>query len=292
MLNYDVVIIGSGIAGMTAAIYLKRANKKVLLVENNTPGGELNKIWKVENYPGYSSIEGPDLAYNIYKQVTNLQVEYIYEKISQIDTPNNLIELKDKSIKYNYLVIATGRRPKGLGLENEDKLINRGISYCALCDGNLYKDREVVVVGGGNTALNDTLYLSNIVKKVTLIHRKEKFRGETSTVDKLNKDNIEIIYNSNIIKYNIKDNELVSVTLNNGKVITCSGVFLDIGSIPNSEIVDVSKDNNYIIVDNNYKTSINNIYAIGDVIKKDVYQLTTASSDATIAAYNIINNKN
>jgi thioredoxin reductase (NADPH) len=291
MLDYDVVIVGSGIAGMTAAIYLKRANKKVLLVESDTPGGELNKIWKVENYPGYVSIEGSDLAYNIYKQVNNLEVDYIYEKVENIDTTNNIIKLKDKNISYKYLIIATGRRAKGLGLPNEEELIGRGVSYCALCDGNLYKNREVVVVGGGNTALNDTLYLSNIVKKVTLIHRKDELRGEESTKDKLNKDNIEIIYNSNIVSYDVKDNDLVSVTLDSGKVITCRGVFLDVGSSPNSEIIDVKKDNGYIIVDDNYRTSLNNVYAIGDVIKKDVYQLTTASSDATIASYNIINNK-
>lgn len=292
MLDYDVVVVGSGIAGMTAGIYLKRANLKVLIIENDTPGGELNKIWKVSNYPGYDCIEGPTLAYNIFNQVNELGVDYIYGNIENIDTDNNIVNVKDKKIKYKYLLIATGRRPRGLGLDGEDKLIGKGISYCAVCDGSLYKDRDVVIVGGGNTALNDAIYLSNICHKVTIVHRNSEYNGERATIDKTYKDNIDRVMSANVIKYNVKDNELISVTLDNGQEIPCASVFLAVGSIPNSELVPVSKNHGYIVVDNNYKTSIDNIYAVGDVIDKKVYQLTTASGDATIAACNIIDNIN
>ena len=288
MKEYDVVILGSGIAGMTAAIYLKRADLNICVIENDTPGGELNKIWKVGNYPGYESIDGPTLAYNIFNQVSELGVEYIYDNIDSIDTTNNIINIKDNKLKYKYLLVATGRRPRGLGLPNEDKLIGKGISYCALCDGNLYKDRDVVIVGGGNTALNDAIYLSNICKKVTIVHRSNEYNGERSTIEKTYKDNIDRYMNANLVKYNLKNDEIVSVTLDNKKEIPCSGVFLAVGSIPNSELLDVDKNHGYIKVDNNYKTSIDNIYAVGDVIDKKIYQLTTASGDATIAACNII----
>lgn len=289
MLSYDVVIVGSGIAGMTAAIYLGRANIKVLMIENDTPGGVLNKIWKIENYPGYKEVEGPNLAYNIYSQVNEMGIEYLYENIYKIDTCDNIVVTDNKKIKYKYLIMATGRRSRTLGLDNEDKLIGRGISFCSLCDGNLYKDKDIVVVGGGNTALHDAIYLSNICKKVTLIHRKSEFRGEESSIDRLKKDNIEIIYEANIKEYNVRDNYLEGVTLDNGKKLFCECVFLSIGSNPNSELIDVDKEDGYILVNNNYQTSIDNVLAIGDVIKKDVYQLTTATGDATVAAFYIIN---
>lgn len=286
MEKYKVVIIGSGIAGMTCAIYLKRGGIDPVIIENSAPGGTLNVIPNIENYPGYESISGPDLAMNIYNQVNSLGIKYLFKNISSIDFGNKII---DNEIEYDYLVIATGRKHRMLGLDNEKELLGRGISTCALCDGNFYKDKEVVVVGGASSSLTEALYLSNICKKVTIIHRGNSFTGERYLIDKVNNcKNIKVLFNSNVTSYNIKKDTLVSVTLDNKKKVKCSGVFLSIGSTPNSGLFDVEKDNDYIVVDNNYMTNIDNVYAIGDVIKKDVYQLTTASSEGSICANNIL----
>ena len=290
MKEYDVVVLGSGIAGMTSAIYLKRAGLNTLIIENNAPGGVLQKGYDIENYPGYPQINSVDLAANIYTSVNNLNVEYIFESIKKIDLENKNIITTNHNIKTKYIIIATGRSEKKLNIENEEKLIGNGISFCANCDGYFFKDKDVIVVGGSNTAVTDAIYLSNICKKVTIIYRNDNLRAEKILLNRLeDKNNVNIIYNANIKKYNIENDSLKSVTLDNGKTVLASGVFLAIGWIPNSELFEVEKDNGYIIVDKNYHTSIDKVYAIGDVVKKDVYQLTTATSDATIAAINIIN---
>lgn len=288
MQKYKVVIIGSGIAGMSAAIYLKRGGIEPVIIENNVPGGTLNVIPNIENYPGYINVSGPDLAMNIYNQVNNLNIKYIFRNIWKIDLEKKII---DDDIEFDYLIIATGRRHRLLNLDNEDKLLGRGISTCALCDGSFYKDKEVIVVGGGSSAITESLYLSGICKKVTIIHRRDKFTAEDYLIEKvLNTKNIKIIYNTNIVSYNIKDEKIVSVTLDNKKKVKTKGVFLAIGSTPNSELFDVKKENDYIITDNNCKTNLDFVYAVGDVIKKNVYQLTTASGEGSIAASDIIRN--
>lgn len=288
MQKYKVVIIGSGIAGMSAAIYLKRGGIEPVIIENNVPGGTLNVIPNIENYPGYINVSGPDLAMNIYNQVNNLNIKYIFRNIWKIDLEKKII---DDDIEFDYLIIATGRRHRLLNLDNEDKLLGRGISTCALCDGSFYKDKEVIVVGGGSSAITESLYLAGICKKVTIIHRRDKFTAEDYLIEKvLNTKNIKIIYNTNIVSYNIKDEKIVSVTLDNKKKVKTKGVFLAIGSTPNSELFDVKKENDYIITDNNCKTNLDFVYSVGDVIKKNVYQLTTASGEGSIAANDIIRN--
>lgn len=290
MEEHKVVILGSGIAGMTAGIYLKRGGLDVLVVEDNIPGGVLNEIPSIENYPGYEEISGPDLAMNIYNQLTKLGVKILNKKITSIDLNNKII---NNNIKYEYLVIATGRKSKMLSLEHEKELLGKGISTCALCDGFFYKDKKVAVVGGGSSSLTEALYLSKICKEVIIIHRRDKLTADKYLIDKVNSTkNIKVLYNSNITKYNQNNNKLTSVTINNKDNLEVEGVFLAIGSTPNSEIFNVNKDNNYIIVDSNYMTNIDKVYAIGDVIKKDYYQLSTAASDAVVAASNIIKREN
>ena len=290
MEEHKVVILGSGIAGMTAGIYLKRGGLDVLVVEDNIPGGVLNEIPSIENYPGYEEISGPDLAMNIYNQLTKLGVKILNKKITSIDLNNKII---NNNIKYEYLVIATGRKSRMLSLEHEKELLGKGISTCALCDGFFYTDKKVAVVGGGSSSLTEALYLSKICKEVIIIHRRDKLTADKYLIDKVNSTkNIKVLYNSNITKYNQNNNKLTSVTINNKDNIEVEGVFLAIGSTPNSEIFNVNKDNNYIIVDSNYMTNIDKVYAIGDVIKKDYYQLSTASSDAVVAASNIIKREN
>lgn len=290
MEEHKVVILGSGIAGMTAGIYLKRGGLDVLVVEDNIPGGVLNEIPSIENYPGYEEISGPDLAMNIYNQLTKLGVKILNKKITSIDLNNKII---NNNIKYEYLVIATGRKSRMLSLEHEKELLGKGISTCALCDGFFYKEKKVAVVGGGSSSLTEALYLSKICKEVIIIHRRDKLTSDKYLIDKVNSTkNIKVLYNSNITKYNQNNNKLTSVTINNKDNLEVEGVFLAIGSTPNSEIFNVNKDNNYIIVDSNYMTNIDKVYAIGDVIKKDYYQLSTASSDAVVAASNIIKREN
>ena len=286
MKESKVIILGSGISGMTASIYLKRGGITPIIIENNAPGGTLNIIPSIENYPGFNEISGPDLAVNIYNQTKQLGIEYIYRNIEKIDLKNKII---DNDIKFDYLIIATGRRARLLGLENEDKYLGRGISTCALCDGTFYKDKEVIVVGGSSSAISEALYLSNICKMVTIIHRGDSYRAQKILIDKLGSTkNIKQIFNVNVIKYNIKNNKIIGVTLDNNKKIKADGIFLGIGSIPNSDIFEVEKEDNYIIVDNEMKTNIDYVYAIGDVTKKNTYQLITASSDGIMAADSII----
>lgn len=290
MEEHKVVILGSGIAGMTAGIYLKRGGLDVLVVEDNIPGGVLNEIPSIENYPGYEEISGPDLAMNIYNQLTKLGVKILNKKITSIDLNNKII---NNNIKYEYLVIATGRKSRMLSLEHEKELLGKGISTCALCDGFFYKDKKVAVVGGGSSSLTEALYLSKICKEVIIIHRRDKLTADKYLIDKVNSTkNIKVLYNSNITKYNQNNNKLTSVTINNKDNLEVEGVFLAIGSTPNSEMFNVNKDNNYIIVDSNYMTNIDKVYAIGDVIKKDYYQFSTAASDAVVAASNIIKREN
>ena len=290
MEEHKVVILGSGIAGMTAGIYLKRGGLDVLVVEDNIPGGVLDEIPSIENYPGYEEISGPDLAMNIYNQLTKLGVKILNKKITSIDLDNKII---NNNIKYEYLVIATGRKSRMLSLEHEKELLGKGISTCALCDGFFYKDKKVAVVGGGSSSLTEALYLSKICKEVIIIHRRDKLTSDKYLIDKVNSTkNIKVLYNSNITKYNQNNNKLTSVIINNKDNLEVEGVFLAIGSTPNSEIFNVNKDNNYIIVDSNYMTNIDKVYAIGDVIKKDYYQLSTAASDAVVAASNIIKREN
>ena len=168
----SVVIIGCGIAGMTAGIYLKRAGIDTLIISDNAPGGVLNNIPSIENYPGYEKISGPDLAMNIYNQVKSIDIPVLFKGITSIDMDKKII---NDSILYDYLIIATGRKGNVLGLDNEKELIGKGVSLCALCDGFFYKDKEVIVVGGGNTALTEALYLSSLCKKVTIVYRRDSF---------------------------------------------------------------------------------------------------------------------
>ena len=288
--NYDVIIIGSGIAGMTAAIYLKRGGMNPLIIEENAPGGQLNKITSIENYPGFIKTDGPTLAAEIFNQVRNLDIEYLFDKVVEVE----LTEEKKKVVTggttlfCKYLIIATGRLSKKL-FANDDRYIGKGISYCALCDGNLYKNKNVAVVGGANSALEEALYLSEICNNVSLIVRGEKLKGEVELINKvLEKNNINCMYNSNVSEYNIENNKLVSITLDNNKVIDTNGLFISIGSVPSADIFNVDKDKGFIIVDENCMTNIENVYACGDVIKKEVYQLTTAASEGTIVANHII----
>lgn len=294
--KYDVIIIGAGIAGITSAIYLKRAGLNILLLEKSAPGGQITRISKIENYPGIKEIDGATLALNLYEQLKSLDIKINYSEIIDIKINNNTKIVKTIKDEYETknIIIATGREPKKLEIENIDNLIGRGVSFCATCDGSFYKNKIVCVVGGGNTALEEALYLSNICNKVYLIHRNETFKAENILINEINKkNNIQLILNSEVKQIKEENNLLHSIVLNNNNEIICDGLFIAIGSIPKTNFInntDIKSENNYIIVDKNRKTNIEGIYAIGDVIKKDVYQIVTAAHDGVIAASDIIKN--
>ena len=289
MVEYNTIILGAGISGISCAIYLKRAGISTLIIENGIPGGQLNKATVIENYPGYVSIEGSELAGNLLNQLETSGVEILYDEITYIDYDKKIVVVNDKEYGYSNLVFATGRREKTLGIENEDLLIGRGISLCATCDGALYRDREVAVIGGGSSAVSEAIYLSNIVSKVYLIYRGNELRAEEVLKDKIKRiDNIEVMYEVNVSSYMIEDDKLVCISLDNGKNIKVDGVFLAIGYVPNSELFIGNKTDNYIEVDEYGETSISNVYACGDVINKGIYQLVTASSEGVLVASSII----
>lgn len=291
-LDFDVVIVGCGIAGMTSAIYLKRSNLNVCMIEKNAPGGQLNMINEINNYPGFESIDGPTLAFNVFNQIKKLEIPYKYANALEIidNIEYKTIKTDKEEITCKNVVIATGRRPRELGLQNEKRLLGKGISYCSICDGTLYKDKVVAVVGGGNSAIESALYLSEICQKVYLIHRTESYRAENTLMDNIKeKENIELIKNAKITELKEKDDKLSSVIINDGKEIKCNGLFINVGNVPIPiKCKNLKLEENYIVVDNKMESNIEGIYACGDIIKKDVYQITTAISEGTIAAINII----
>lgn len=290
---YDVIIIGMGIGGITAGIYGKRAGLNVLMFEKSAPGGMLQKIDKIQNYPGFSEISGPDLALNLFNQVKKVGVPFKFEEVIDVEITEEYKKVITKNGTYETknIIVATGRTPKYLGLDNEKDYLGRGLSTCASCDGNFYKGEDVAVVGSGNSALQESLYLANIVNKVYLLHRGVNFKGDDALVEKVrNTQNIEIVDGVNIKKINEVEGKIESVTLDNEKTINVKGVFIYIGYKPDTEMfkkLDITNINGDIIVSENFETEIDGLYAIGDCAKKDVYQLVTAASDGCIAVSDI-----
>ncbi len=291
---YDIIIIGAGPSGMSAALYALRANKKVLLLEKECFGGQIINASSIENYPALHNVSGYDFATNLYNQIKSLGVILKYEEVLEVTDKKEVITRKG-TYKGKNIIIATGLKKRKLNLENEDKLLGSGISYCATCDGNFYKNKKVAVVGGGNTALEDALYLSNITSKVYLIHRRDKFRGEEKLISEVKeKNNIELILNSNITKIIGKDNlNSIEITDNRNNIskLEIEGLFIAIGNIPDNNrfknIIDLD-ENGYIIANANLKTKTDNIYVAGDTRVKILRQLVTATSDGAIAATEII----
>lgn len=281
---YDIIIIGMGISGITAGIYAKRSNKKILLIDKGMVGGLLNNIDKISNYPGLINIEGPEFAAILERQIKELNIPFTFEEVKSLDLDSKVKKvITDKNIyEAKKVILAMGRKPKFLDLDNEKDLLGKGLSTCAMCDAFFYKDKDIAVVGTGNSALEESLYLSNIVNHIYLINRRDGFRGEASLVEQVkNNSKIEIIYNSNIKKVNTKDEKISSITLDNGTSIAVTGVFIYVGYKPATEFVPniILDDEGYVKVNEKLETKINGVYAAGDVIKKDTYQLITAASD-------------
>lgn len=290
---YDIIIVGAGPAGLTAAMYARRASKKVLVLEAKSYGGQIINTLDIENYPVAPHISGFDFATKLYEQAKELGAEIRFEKA--IDIKDNGVSKHIETVNNTYeakaVILATGSENKKLGIENEDELIGKGISYCATCDGAFYKNKDVAIQGGGNTALEDALYLSDIAKMVYLIHRRNEFRADASIINKVKKkNNVKLIYNSVVTKLNANERlESIEITDNDGNVSTIevSGLFIAIGSIPETQnfknVINLD-DSGYIIAKEDCKTSVAGIYVAGDSRTKEVRQLVTATSDGAIAA--------
>lgn len=291
---YDIIIIGAGPAGMTAAIYAGRAAKSALVLEAVNYGGQILNTPDIENYPVEAHISGYDFSTKLYEQAKGLGAEFLFEKAVGIKNGNgNKVVVTTKgSYEARAVILATGSANRKLGLEDEEKLVGKGVSYCATCDGNFYRKKVVAVVGGGNTALEDALYLSDIAEKVYLIHRRDSFRGEETTVGRLNqKSNVEFIYNSNVTRL-ISDKRLRAVEVTNKidgsvRTVELNGLFVAVGRIPeNRNYADLVKldDAGYVEAGEDCHTSCAGIFVAGDSRTKTLRQLVTATADGAMAA--------
>ena len=290
---YDIIIVGAGPAGLTASIYARRALKKTLVLEAVGYGGQIINTLDIANYPVEAHISGFEWATKTYNQAKDLGAEIVFEKVIEIKDNNDYKEVITNKNTYETktVIIATGADNRKLGLDNETELVGKGVSYCATCDGNFYKGKDVAVVGGGNTALEDTLYLSDIAKTVYLIHRRDEFRGEDALIDTLkNKENVKFIYNSNVTKLIANDKlEKIELTDKEGNITTkdVAGIFIAVGRVPENQnfakLIDLNEAG-YVIAKEDCLTKVPGIFVAGDNRVKEVRQLVTATSDGAVAA--------
>lgn len=295
---FDVLIVGAGPAGLTAALYCKRANLKVAFYEKETPGGKVVKTGSVENYPGFSNISGPDLAMSFFKQISELGVKFIFGEVIKISKINDIFHVtsSDSQVRFaKVVIIASGMTEKKIGIPGEKEYYGRGVSYCAICDAALYKNKAVAVIGGGNTALDESLYLADIVQEVYLIHRRDEFRADASTVDRVkNNQKIKLFLSYEPKEFISNDKKVISniKILNNKtqeeKILDVGCIFPFIGFIPITSFVDhlniKDETTGFINVNEKMETSIPGLYCVGDVVNKTVRQISTAVGDGTIAA--------
>lgn len=292
--QYDIVIVGAGTAGLSAAIYVVRAGKSVIVLEATTHGGQIVNTPEVENYPGIKKISGFEFANNLYEQAKSLGAEVVYEKVIGIEVngEEKIVHTAKEDYQAKAVILATGAKNRPLGLEHEKEWIGAGISYCATCDGMFYRGKDVAVAGGGNTALENAIFLTNYCRKVYLIHRRDAFRGEEKLLQTLKeKPNVEFVLNANITRLIGEDGvdgvEVEDKNTHEKRVIDVMGLFVAIGQMPeNSEfinVVDLDKGG-YIEAKEDCKTKTKGIFTAGDCRTKKVRQLATAASDGAIAA--------
>ena len=291
----DVIIVGAGPAGLSAAIYVERSGKHAVCFEKLTVGGQIVNTPDIANYPGIRNISGFEFSMGLYEQATELGAEVIYDRVSGIEKQDNTFKVttdSGKEYEAKAVILATGAKNRHLGLDKEEELTGRGVSYCATCDGAFFKGKDVAVNGGGNTALEDALFLTNYCNKVYIIHRRDEFRGEPQNLEAVKKkDNIEFVLNSTISELK-GDKALEAVVVRNKetqeeKEIPVSGLFIAIGQEPDngdfSPVADLD-NGGYIVADEKCLTKTPGIFVAGDCRTKDVRQLTTAASDGAVAA--------
>lgn len=292
---YDLLILGAGPSGLTAGIYAARGGLKTAIIEKTSFGGQLALTSEIENYPGFENISGFELAYKMQQQAEKLGIEFIYEEITNLDIVGDVKSVKTQGNKYDAkaIIIAMGASPRLLGLDKEKALLGAGVSYCATCDGAFFRGKDVAVIGGGNTAVEDAIYLSKFCNKVYIVHRRNEFRATKAEIKKMTaKQNVELVLSS-VVSDIFGESKVEGIEVTTGeqkKRIDVSGVFVAIGRTPNTTLIngiDLT-DNGYIVVDRLQRTSEKGVYAVGDIVDKSLRQVVTACADGAVAAECVI----
>ena len=291
---YDTIIIGAGPAGMTAALYAARSNLKVALLEAGIPGGQMNNTADVENYPGYALISGPELAEKMFEPLENLGVEHVFGHVQRIEDQggSKKVITEDEVYESKTVIIATGAFHRQLNVPGEAEFNSRGVSYCAVCDGAFFRDEDLLVVGGGDSAVEEAIFLTQFAKSVTIVHRRDQLRAQKVLQDRaFANEKISFVWNSVVEAIHGDERKVTGVTFKNIKTGETSqadfgGIFIYVGLDPVSEFVadlGIRDESGWIVTDDHMKTSVAGIYAIGDVRQKDLRQITTAVGDGAIA---------
>lgn len=290
MRECDVLVIGCGPAGLSAAQYAARAGYRVLAADALAPGGQLLYIDEIENYPGTEKMSGYALAEALEKQAVSFGVEIGFMEIASIEKDGDafIAHSADEDIAAKAIIYAAGARHRHLGCQGEEEYQGKGVSYCATCDGPFFRGQDVVVVGGGDTALTDALYLSKICSSVTLVHRRMEFRGQKVLSDRVRaRENIRLELGRNVVSVNGNGRNVTSVTLDDGSMIEASALFVFVGIIPNTEAIDglVELSGGFVVTDGSMRTSVPGIFAAGDVRTTPFRQVVTAAGDGALAAH-------
>ena len=292
---FDVIIIGGGPAGYTAALYAARANLTAMVIEKFAPGGQMATTEIVENYPGFvEGINGFELGMQMKKGAERFGVKTKLAEVKSVELDKNpkLIHTSKDTFQAKTIILALGAYPRELGLPNERNLRGRGVSYCATCDGMFYKDKTVVIVGGGNTAVADAIFLAKICKKVYLVHRREELRASKTYMESLEKtENIEFIWSSEVVEI-LADEFVTGVKVKSRnddsvRMVACDGIFVAIGNVPNTELINgqVELDEaGYVPADETTRTNIPGVFAVGDMRNKPLRQIVTAVADGAVAS--------
>lgn len=295
---YDTMIIGAGPAGMTAALYAARSNLKVALLERGIYGGQMNNTAEIENYPGYARISGPELADKMFEPLENLGVEHLFGQVEKIEDHGNYKKIitEDGAFETKTVILASGANHRHLGVPGEEEYNSRGVSYCAVCDGAFFRDEDLLVVGGGDSAVEEAIFLTRFAKSVTIVHRRDQLRAQKLLQERaFANEKISFIWDSVVKEIKGDDRRVTSVVFENVKTGQISesdfgGVFVYVGLDPVSDFVKdlgICDEAGWIVTDQHMKTAIDGIYAIGDVRQKDLRQITTAVGDGAVAGQEV-----
>lgn len=298
MSKYDVVVIGAGPGGMTAALYAARANLNVAMLDRGIYGGQMNNTDDIENYPGFTTIKGPELGEKMYQGSVKAGVNFVYGDVQNVtvdDQQMKHIQTDSDELVASAVIIATGSNNRKLGVPGEEKFSGKGVSYCAVCDGSFFKGKNVTVVGGGDSAISEGLYLANVTDEVNVIHRRDQLRAQKVLQNRaFDNDKIDFTWNTSVTEILGDENHVTGVKIHNNQVgddttLDTDGVFVYVGNFPNSQIfnnLNITDQAGWIITNDQMETTIPGIYAIGDVRQKQLRQITTAVGDGGIAGQN------
>lgn len=295
---YDTLIIGSGPAGMTAALYAARSNLRVGILEQGAPGGQMNNTSDIENYPGYDHISGPELSLKMYEPLEKFKVENIYGIVQRVEDCGDYKRVYTEDTHYDTktVIVATGAKHRLLGVAGEEEYTSRGVSYCAVCDGAFFRNQELLVVGGGDSAVEEAIYLTQFAKKVTIVHRRDQLRAQKILQERaFANEKLDFIWDSVVREIQGNDIKVSNVVIENVKTGQVTnhdfgGVFIYVGLIPVTQMVSelgITNQEGWIVTDDQMKTSIPGIFAVGDVRQKQLRQITTAVGDGAIAGQGV-----